>query len=296
MDARFSVTSLSPPLSPLPHPQSIGFIFLVGGFAESLYLQRSVRDALTTESGAMAAHLIIPAKPVQCVNRGAAVWGLYPNSFIVSRVSKYTLAVALCERYNPVLHDPVPHPSYLIVNSSGTWVNNVLVPLVQRNDNVPVDMEVTQEVAPVRDGQTNVNFVLYKVDRRLPPMGPATARTFVITKTVADAAPPRMLEAHVPESAGVATVSVLVGGGASINTRATLSLFFGACVCGEGGVAVIDLAGEGLSFRGSHSLNHSPTSTGRTEIAATAHSKTTGDRRATKISWASGDKQPELRA
>jgi hypothetical protein len=53
----------------------VGFVFLVGGFAESVYLQRCVREALVTEDG-VAAALIIPAKPVQCVNRGAAVWGL----------------------------------------------------------------------------------------------------------------------------------------------------------------------------------------------------------------------------
>jgi hypothetical protein len=62
----------------------VGFVFLVGGFAESVYLQRAVREALETESGPAAA-LIVPGKPVQCVNRGAAVWGLYPKAFIASR-------------------------------------------------------------------------------------------------------------------------------------------------------------------------------------------------------------------
>jgi len=69
----------------------VGFVFLVGGFAESVYLQRAVREALETENGP-AAHLIVPGKPVQCVNRGAAVWGLYPKAFISSRVAKYTYA------------------------------------------------------------------------------------------------------------------------------------------------------------------------------------------------------------
>ena len=135
----------------------VSFVFLVGGFAESLYLQRSVREALQTEDG-LAATLIIPAKPVQCVNRGAAVWGLYPSSFISSRVSKMTVGVSLCERYNSAVHDPIPHESYLIRNSSGTWVDNVLVPLIQLNDDIPVDHVVGQEVMPLRDGQTTVNF------------------------------------------------------------------------------------------------------------------------------------------
>lgn len=137
--------------------KSVGFVFLVGGFAESIYLQRSVREALATDDG-YAAALIIPAKPVQCVNRGAAVWGLYPNSFITSRIARMTLAVALCERYDPRVHDPVPHPEYVITNSTGQWVDRVLVPLLQLGDDVPVSHSVEQEVAPVRDGQSTVNF------------------------------------------------------------------------------------------------------------------------------------------
>ena len=135
----------------------VSFVFLVGGFAESLHLQRSVREALQTEDG-LAATLLIPAKPVQCVNRGAAVWGLYPSSFISSRVSKMTVAVSLCERYNPAVHDPIPHESYLVTNSQGMWVDNVLVPLIQLNDDIPVDHVVGQEVCPLKDGQMVVNF------------------------------------------------------------------------------------------------------------------------------------------
>jgi hypothetical protein len=155
----------------------IDFVFLVGGFAESMYLQRQVREALQTDDGP-AATLIIPAKPVQCVNRGAAVWGLFPNSFISSRIAKTTIAVALCERYNPAVHDPVPHPSYLISNSSGTWVDNVLVPLVRKGDEVPVDHVVEQEVSPVRDGQGTVNFILYRIvrGRGAPPWRARRAR------------------------------------------------------------------------------------------------------------------------
>jgi hypothetical protein len=227
----------------------VGFVFLVGGFAESVYLQRSVRDALQTDSGPAAA-LIIPAKPVQCVNRGAAVWGLYPNTFITSRVSRMTIAVALCERYNPAVHDPVPHPSYVITNATGTWVDNVLVPLVQLGDDVPVAHSVEQEVSPVRDGQATVNFALYRLERRMAPCTSAVPRTYVITDVVAKAAPAHLLAAHVPYSSAIARLSVNVGGGASASTRASVSLFFG-----------------------------------RTELTADAHSKMTGDRRKVTIDW-----------
>jgi hypothetical protein len=104
----------------------VGFVFLVGGFAESLYLQSSVREALQTEDGPVAA-LLVPAKPVQCVNRGAALWGLFPSSFIASRIATATFAVSLCERYNEAVHEPLPSKAYLIENSQGKWVDHVLV-------------------------------------------------------------------------------------------------------------------------------------------------------------------------
>jgi hypothetical protein len=211
-----------------------------------------VREALQTEDGPAAA-LIIPAKPVQCVNRGAAVWGLYPNAFITSRVAKMTIAVSLCERYSPELHDPVPHPSYVITNSTGTWVDNVLVPLVQLGDDVPVSHSVQQEVSPVRDGQTTVNFVLFRLDTRMPPLQAGAPRTYVITDEVAQRAPPALIAKHVREAAAVSRLTVNVGGGMIASTRATVSLFFG-----------------------------------KTEISAEAYSKQTGDRRNVTIDWSGG--------
>lgn len=52
--------------------KSVGLVFLVGGFAESIFLQNSIRAALKTDTG-YAAALVVPIKPVQCVNRGAAM-------------------------------------------------------------------------------------------------------------------------------------------------------------------------------------------------------------------------------
>ena len=79
-----------------------------------------------------------------------------------------TIAVSLCERYDPRVHDPVPHPSYVISNASGQWVDNVLVPLVQLGDDIPVSKSVEQEVSPVRDGQSTVNFKVRADAPRLP--------------------------------------------------------------------------------------------------------------------------------
>ena len=228
----------------------VGLVFLVGGFAESVYLQRCVQAALKTDGGGVAATLVVPMKPVQCVNRGAAMWGLYPSSFITSRVAKYTIAVALCELYDPAVHDPVPHPSYMVHTARGTYVDNVMVPLVQKNDEVGSTEARTTKADPLRDGQTTVSFRLYGLDRRLPPLTDDTPRSYLITERVAGGVPESALEQHVPASATVGSVTVNTGGGPARTSMCTLSLFFG-----------------------------------RTEIRAQATATATGERKQVAISW-----------
>jgi uncharacterized membrane protein YgcG len=184
----------------------IGFVFLVGGFAESLYLQRSVRAALSgggggggaggsggggaggsggagagVAAGEALAELIVPHKPQQVVNRGSALWGLYPASFITSRISRYTYAVSLAERYNPSLHDPLPARSYLERALDGNvYCRNVLVPLVQRGDELPVDFEVQREATPLTREMSKTAFDLYRLDCRLPPAHLGLRRALVL--------------------------------------------------------------------------------------------------------------------
>jgi hypothetical protein len=161
------------------------------------------------------------------VNRGAAVWGLYPNSFISSRVAKMTIAVALCERYNPAVHDPVPHPSYVLNTPDGVYIDNVLLALVQRNDDVGSSEVRETEVSPVRDAQGTVLFKMYRVDRRLPPHTADTPRTYLITARAAEGVPKHLVAQHVPESALVGRVLVNTGAGLASQSRAKLSLYFG---------------------------------------------------------------------
>lgn len=160
------------------HP--VHFVFLVGGFAESVYLQRSIRAALKIDpESPPLAELVVPNKPVQSVNRGSALWALYPK-FITARISRHTYCVRLAEPYDPNVHDPLPHRRYLQDSSSGgKYARNVLVPLVQRGDEIATDMSVQQEVCPLLDSQIDVTFDLYRLDCRLPPLDGKFRRTFV---------------------------------------------------------------------------------------------------------------------
>lgn len=230
--------------------RSVGFVFLVGGFAESVYLQRAVREALETENGP-AAHLIVPGKPVQCVNRGAAVWGLYPKAFISSRVAKHTYAVLLNETYRPAVHDPVPHPSYFFINDSGTQVRNILVPLVQRNDDVAVDHSVTRNVVPSQDSQTDISFRIFRLDRRIGEVNDSSKRTYLLDDVVLSELPNRMKQLHVSNTSPAAAINVNIGSrGSRLDREASLQIFFG-----------------------------------RSEIGVVASSRTTGETKRATITW-----------
>ncbi len=109
----------------------------------------------------------------------------------------------------------------------------------------------------MRDGQSTIDFKLYRLDSRLPPLDATHPRTFVLTEAAASAARTRVWGSsssssnHVPETAVAARLSVAVGGGAMAATRATVKVFFGS-----------------------------------TEIRAEAASAATGDSKTVQIHWA----------
>ena len=196
----------------------IQFVFLVGGFAESVYLQRAVRSTLsiTDDDGNVIqeiAKLVVPNKPVQVVNRGSALWGLYPTHFITSRISKSTYAVELIEPYDPSLHDPLPSQSYLMRNSSGVFCKHVLVPLVQRGDIVSLDGAVKQDALPISASQRNITFSLYRLNCRLPPMNHYVKRALVIEDGLNDPPVSARKIVNKPAPASVAASSAKANNG-----------------------------------------------------------------------------------
>jgi hypothetical protein len=186
----------------------IQFVFLVGGFAESVYLQRAVRAALCVPSpdgdpgkAVWLAEVIVPNKPVQVVNRGSAIWGLSPTHFITSRVCKYTYAVELIEAYDPLCHEPLPSPDYIEKTPEGRYCRHVLVPLAQRGDVVSVDERVEQLAHAINARQTSMTFHIYRLPCRLPPMSMRVRRALVIRDSL-PAQPPRAATRPPPQQQG----------------------------------------------------------------------------------------------
>lgn len=143
-------------------------------------------------------------------------------------MAKYTYAVLLNESYRPAVHDPVPHPAYFFINDSGTQVRNVLVPLVQRNDDVSVEHWVTRNVVPSSDAQTDISFRIYRLDRRICEVSDTSKRTYLLDDALMSEVPARMAQLHVAGVQPVATVAVSIGSrGARMDREATLKLFFG---------------------------------------------------------------------
>ena len=222
---------------------AIKFVFLVGGFAESVYLQRAVRAALTPSQpegyaplpdGAGAApcfaELIVPHKPVQVVNRGSALWGLYPTAFIKTRVSRYTYAIALAESYSAALHDPLPAQSYLFRRADGqAFSTNVLVPLVQRGDVLPLDFSVEREAYPLSKAQLTATFDLYRLKHRLPPMDLGLRRSFVLKNEMEE---PSVEARTVRRPAGGASAASSSSSSSSSMSSSTASAFLASGAAG----------------------------------------------------------------
>lgn len=145
----------------------------------------------------------------------------------------------------------VPHPSCFFTNASGVQIKNVLVPLVQRNDELPVDSSATQAAIPALDSQTDCSFRIYRLDRRIGALDAYSKRTYLIDDDVVADLPPRLLEPHVHGVQPVAVIDVFTGSkGARVDRVADLSLFFG-----------------------------------RTEISVTAVSRSTGKKTSASIKW-----------
>ncbi len=112
-----------------------------------------------------------------------------------------------------------------------------------------VDFCAEQVVSPVREGQSTVEFKLFRLPARLPALDARTQRSFVLVGGAQRPAGPASA-LHVPEAAVAAKLSISVGGGSMASTRAMLNLYFG-----------------------------------RTEVLAEARSSTTGEKKQVSIQW-----------
>ncbi|KAH3690953.1 heat shock 70 kDa protein 12B-like [Dreissena polymorpha] len=112
--------------------KDVGLIVLVGGFAESPYVQQRIGQELPEK------HVIVAGEAGLAVLKGAVMFGHKPD-IILSRVMDYTYGISAWSRY-----DEKRHPADRKVYKNGEWmVENCFHIFVRANDDAPVDSNVT---------------------------------------------------------------------------------------------------------------------------------------------------------
>ncbi|KAH3815787.1 hypothetical protein DPMN_144318 [Dreissena polymorpha] len=117
--------------------KDVGLIVLVGGFAESPYVQHRIKEELP------GMKMIVPGEAGLAVLKGAVMFGHKPD-IISSRVMDYTYGIDVHRKY-----DEKKHPAEKKVYEDGKWgVKDFFKIFVRSNEEVQVDSKVTHLSIP----------------------------------------------------------------------------------------------------------------------------------------------------
>ncbi|CAB4375394.1 unnamed protein product [Rhizophagus irregularis] len=136
-------------------------MFLVGGFSQSKYLQKRIKQKF----GQRIKNISVPALPMAAISRGATLYGLSmknsePNSdnkdlpkFVINeRVLKYTYGI----RISPLWKEGDP-----IERKRSNGRIRKFRYMARRGTKVKVDQEFTIKQSPVSPEQDSIKFVIY---------------------------------------------------------------------------------------------------------------------------------------
>ncbi|CAG8600929.1 6199_t:CDS:2 [Diversispora eburnea] len=132
-------------------------MFLVGGFSESKYLQRRIKD----EFGMQVKNISVPKQPQAAIVRGGLEYGLNMKT-IKTRVLKWTYGIELSPQWKP--GDP---PERRISHNR----IDIFSKLVSRGTIVDVDQEFGKDLYPSIEDQTAASMKIYKtpeIDGKYP--------------------------------------------------------------------------------------------------------------------------------
>ena len=133
------------------------YIFMVGGFSESSFLQRAIKQEFEKQNG--GCKVIIPDEAQMAIIRGAVLNGHYQDQ-ITSRIAKKTYGTDICVKYDALKHDV----SKTFTDTDGSLRCEVFHPLVEIGESIPIGL-VKEEEFSLAIGQSAVEFDLYSVER-----------------------------------------------------------------------------------------------------------------------------------
>jgi hypothetical protein len=139
--------------------RSVDRVLLVGGFAQSPYLQQRLREHLRH-----GAEVVIPPKPSWAVLRGAVHYGLNPAA-IIGRRSRFTYGVAVALPFD-AMRD---REDYRLTKYDGTLLcNNRFDVFVEAGDVVVPGHSVVRAYYPIYRDQREMELRLFTSEVRQP--------------------------------------------------------------------------------------------------------------------------------
>lgn len=122
----------------------IDYIFLVGGFAESLILQREIKEAFSSRL-----KVVIPQGVSLAILKGAVLFGLDPTTINIRRL-RMTYGVGVLNHF---IHGVHPREK-LVIKNGKQWCADVFDKFVVNEQSVGVGDVVVRRYTPAKDGQS----------------------------------------------------------------------------------------------------------------------------------------------
>ena len=139
--------------------RGVRVLMVVGGFAASPYLRKSIRDKFR----GMVDEIMVPEDPGSAICHGAVRLHI-ANDIIQSRIVKKTYGIRI--RRRAVRGDPA---EFVFVNDDGVLkCYNTFLIFVRKKATVPLGHSVKNSVSPSVHGQRSIDIVLYSSTKRNP--------------------------------------------------------------------------------------------------------------------------------
>ena len=134
---------------------NVDYMFVVGGFASSVYLTDSLKMAFDKKT-----QILIPNDPQLAVLRGAVKFGQNPD-IIRKRVMPRTYGVDVSPVFDPLLHDPVKKK----YDIEGTEYCDTFYKLVTVGQHVDITQEIESVYVPLESTQKNITFSFFETEQ-----------------------------------------------------------------------------------------------------------------------------------
>ncbi|XP_032424290.1 heat shock 70 kDa protein 12A-like isoform X2 [Xiphophorus hellerii] len=135
----------------------IGYILLVGGYADSQILWRHITEEYIDECG-----VLCPFRPQEAILKGAVMIGRNP-AVVTSRKSAFTYGLAVAQRFDASKH----RADKKFTNQDGEWCD-IFMKLVEINEDVGWNQTKSFSLSPTSSTQTARSFYFYRTQHKSP--------------------------------------------------------------------------------------------------------------------------------